>query len=125
MKKYLPVIANILVIFIGLLGLGTPYVTDAVIAIGIGGFMDPALLQPLFIGLVVVAIYAQFGKARETLSFMPLIFELVIGIVAFIFIFPFKNQIVGYISLVAILYIMISPFIDKQLRKKKVVKIKA
>ncbi len=67
MKKHLPTIANIIVIFIGLLGLGTPYVTDAIIAIGIGGFLDPALLQPLFIGFVVFAIYAQFGKAWQTI----------------------------------------------------------
>ena len=77
MKKYLTVIANILVIFIGLLGLGTPYITGAIIAIGIGGFLDPALLQPLFIGFVVVAIYGQFNKARENLSFMPLILQFV------------------------------------------------
>lgn len=125
MKKYLPVIANIIVIFIGLLGLGTPYVTDAVIAIGIGGFMDPALLQPLFIGFVVVAIYSQFNKARETLSFMSLLLEFVVGVIAFLFIFPFQNIIVGYLSLAGIVYIMISPIINKQLQKKNITKIKA
>lgn len=125
MKKHLSIIANIIIIFLGLLGLGTPYVTDAIIAIGIGGFMDPALLQPLFIGFVVVAIYGQFGKAKENLSFMPLILEFVVGVVAFLFIFPFQNQIVGYLSLAAIVYLMISPLINKQLRKKKIVKIKA
>jgi len=125
MKKHLPVIANVIVIFIGLLGLGAPYITDAITSAGLGGFMDPALLQPLFIGFVVVAIYAQFGKAREDLSFMPLIMELIVGIVAFLFIFPFQNVIVGYISLAAIVYIMVAPAINKRLQKRKVVKIKA
>ncbi|MCD6109764.1 hypothetical protein J7J83_03330 [bacterium] len=125
MKKYLSISANIILILIGLLGLHTPYVVDFVIAIGLGGFMDNALLQPLFIGFVILAIYAQFNKAKETLSFMPLILEFVVGIVAFLFIFPFKNLIVGYISLGLIVYLMIAPVINKQLQKKKVVKIKA
>ncbi len=125
MKKYLPLIANILVIFIGLLGLDTPYVTHAVVAIGVGGMMDPALLQPLFIAFLAVAIYGQFGKAREDLSFMPLILEFVVGVVGFIFIFPLQNLIVGYISIAAILYIMVAPAINKRLQKRKVVKIKA
>ncbi|MBA4336905.1 hypothetical protein C0416_04005 [bacterium] len=125
MKKHLPFIANVVVVFIGLLGLKAPYITDAIMSVGLGGFMDPALLQPLFILFVVVAIYAQFGKAREDLSFMPLIMELVVGIVAFLFIFPLQNIIVGYISLAAIVYIMIAPAINKRLQKRKVVKIKA
>lgn len=125
MKKHLALIANIILIVFGLLGLQTPYLTDAVMALGIGGFLDPALLQPLFIFLVVVAIYGQFTKARESLSFMPLILELIIGIVAFLFIFPFQNMIVGYLSLAGILYIMISPVINRYIQKKNVVKIKA
>lgn len=125
MKKHLALIANIILVILGLFGLQTPYITDAVTALGIGGFLDPALLQPVFIFLVVVAVYGQFTKARDTLSFMPLILELIIGIVAFLFIFPFQNIIVGYISLVGILYIMISPVINRQIQKKNVVKIKA
>ncbi len=125
MKKYLPIVANIMIILIGFLGLGTPYVTDAVIAVGLGGFMDPALLQPLFIGMVVLAIYAQFGKARETLSFMPLVQEFIVGVVGFLFIFPFQNNIVGYLSLTAVVYIMVAPAINKYFNRKKVVKIKA
>ncbi|MBD3156676.1 hypothetical protein GF369_02495 [Candidatus Peregrinibacteria bacterium] len=125
MKKHLALIANIILIILGLLGLKTPYLTDAVTALGISGFLDPALLQPLFIFLVVVAIYGQFTKARESLSFMPLILELIIGIVAFLFIFPFQNMIIGYLSLAGILYIMISPVINRYIQKKNVVKIKA
>jgi hypothetical protein len=125
MKKHLALIANIALIILGLLGLQAPYLTDVIGALGIGGFLDPALLQPLFIFLVVVAIYGQFTKARESLSFMPLILELIIGIVAFLFIFPFQNIIVGYLSLAGILYIMISPAINKYIQKKNVVKIKA
>ncbi len=125
MKKHLALIANIILIILGLFGLKTPYLADAVKALGIGGFLDPALLQPLFIFLVIVAVYGQFTKARDTLSFMPLILELIIGIVAFLFIFPFQNIIVGYISLAGILYIMISPVINRQIQKKNVVKIKA
>ena len=125
MKKYLPIVANIMIILIGFLGLGTPYVTDAVIAVGLGGFMDPALLQLLFIGMVVLAIYAQFGKARETLSFMPLVQEFIVGVVGFLFIFPFQNNIVGYLSLTAVVYIMVAPAINKYFNRKKVVKIKA
>ena len=125
MKKYLPIVANIMIILIGFLGLGTPYVTDAVIAVGLGGFMDPALLQLFFIGMVVLAIYAQFGKARETLSFMPLVQEFIVGVVGFLFIFPFQNNIVGYLSLTAVVYIMVAPAINKYFNRKKVVKIKA
>jgi len=125
MKKYLSVSSNIIVVFIGLIGLQTPYVTDAIIAIGLGSFNDNALLQPLFIGFVILAIYGQFNKAKETLSFMPLLLEFVVGVIAFLFIFPFQNSIVGYMSLLGIVYIIFLPVIDKQLRKRNVVKIKA
>ena len=124
MKRYLALIANILLILIGLLGLKTPYVYDAAISIGIGGFLDTALLQPLFIGLTIVAIYGQFVKVKVTLLFWPIIVEFVAGIVGFIFIFPVQNLIVGYIALAVILFLLVWPLINKQIQKKKVVKIK-
>ncbi|MFC1810148.1 hypothetical protein ACFLZH_01480 [Patescibacteria group bacterium] len=125
MKRSLVYIGNILAIIIGLLGLGAPLITPGFIAIGLGGFLDPALLQPLFIGLIVLAIIGQFYKARETLGFMSLILEFVIGVVSFIFIFPVKIEIVGYLGLAGIVYIMVWPFLSKKLNKRKVVKIKA
>ncbi len=124
MKRLLATIATILAILVGLLGLETPLITPGVIAIGLGGMLDPALLQPLFIGLVIIAIYGQFYKARQSLSFMPLIVEFAGGIIAFLFIFPFKNLIVGYLGLAVLLFVIVWPFIDKKLQKKKVVKIK-
>lgn len=125
MKKSLVYIGNILAIIIGLLGLNTPYITDAIIAIGMGGFLDPSLLQPLFIGFMILAVMGQFYKVRESMAFMPLILEFVIGIVGFIFIFPVRNDIVGYLALVGIIYIMLSPYINKMLNKKNIKKIKA
>ena len=124
MKRYLATICNILAILVGLLGLNTPYITSAVIAIGLGGLLDPALLQPLFIGLIIIAIYGQFYLARQNLSFMPLILEFVVGVVSFIFIFPIRNLIVGYIGLAVLLFLVFWPIINKGIQKKKVVKIK-
>lgn len=124
MKRSLATIATILAILIGLLGLETPLITPAVIAIGLGALLDPALLQPLFIGLVIIAIYGQFYKARQSLSFMPLIVEFVAGTLTFLFVFPFKNLIVGYLGLLVLLFVIVWPFINKKIQKKKVVKIK-
>lgn len=124
MKRSLAMIATILAILIGLLGLETPIITPAVIAIGLGGILDPALLQPLFIGLIIIAIYGQFYKARQSLSFMPLIVEFLGGVFTFLFVFPFKNLIVGYLGLAVLLFLIVWPFINKKLAKKKVVKIK-
>jgi hypothetical protein len=124
MKRYLATICNILAILVGLLGLNTPYITSAVIAIGLGGLLDPVLLQPLFIGLIIIAIYGQFHLARQSLSFMPLILEFVVGVVTFIFIFPIQNLIVGYIGLAVLLFLVFWPLINKRIQKKKVVKIK-
>ena len=115
MKKHLSLIANILLIFVGLLGLR---------AIDLSAYIDNALLQPLFIVFLIVALYGQIIKIRETLSFLPPILNLIIGIIGFIFIFPFKNEIVGFISLVAILLIMLWPLIKKIVNKKKIVTIK-
>jgi hypothetical protein len=125
MKRILSPIGNILAILVGLLGLEAPVITPAVLAIGLGGIYDLSLLQPLFIGLIIVAIFGQFYKARQSLYFMPLILEFVFGLLAFLFIFPINISIVGYLALLGILYILVWPFIRKQLQKKKVVKIKA
>jgi len=124
MKRSLATIATILAILVGLLGLETPFITPGIIAVGLGGLLDPALLQPLFIGLVIIAIYGQFYKARQSLSFMPLIVEFVGGIVTFLFIFPFKNLIVGYLGLAVLLFIIVWPLINRKLQRKKLVKIK-
>jgi hypothetical protein len=124
MKRSLATIATILAILIGLFGLETPLITPAVIAIGLGGLLDPSLLQPLFIGLVIIAIYGQFYKARQSLSFMPLIVEFVAGVVTFLFVFPFKNLIVGYAGLLVLLFVIVWPLVNKKIQKKKVVKIK-
>lgn len=125
MKRTLAPIANILAILIGLLGLEAPVVSPAVLSIGLGGIYDLSLLQPLFIGLIIIAIIGQFYAAKQTLYFMPLILEFVFGLLAFLFIFPINIPVVGYIALLGILYILVWPFIRKQLQKKKVVKIKA
>jgi len=124
MKKQLALIGNILIILIGLLGLGAPYITDGIIAIGLGGFLDVALLQPLFIAVVIVAIVGQVYLVKESLNFLAILLQFIIGIVAFLFIFPLKNEIVGYGSLIGILYLAVWPFINKKLQKRKVVKIK-
>jgi len=125
MKRNLAYIGNILAILVGLIGLEAPLVTDAIIAAGIGGFMDPNLLQPLFIGFVVLAIIGQFYKVRETMAFSPIILQFVFGVVAFLFIFPLRNDIVGYLALLGFIYIMLSPYISKFLNKKNIQKIKA
>lgn len=125
MKKSFALIGNILALLVGLLGLEAPLITPAFIAIGLGGFIDSALLQPLFIGLIIIAVFGQFYKARESLAFLPLILEFVIGVVAFLFIFPFQNHIIGYLALLGILFVMVWPSISKKLQKGKVVKIKA
>lgn len=124
MKKQLALIGNILIICIGLLGLGAPYITDGIIAIGIGGFLDVALLQPLFIVAIVVAIVGQVYLVKESLNFLAILLQFVIGIVAFLFIFPLQNEIVGYGALIGISYLAVWPFISKKLQKRKVVKIK-
>lgn len=125
MKRSLVYIGNIPAILIGLIGLEAPLIYSGAIAIGLGGIMDPALLQPLFIGLMVLAVVGQFYKVRENMEFMPLILQTVIGIVSFIFIFPVRIEIVGYLGLLGLVYIMVWPFMSKQLNKRKVVKIKA
>jgi flagellar biosynthesis protein FliQ len=124
MKRYLSFITNILAILIGLLGLNTPYITNAVIMIGLGGLLDPALLQPLFIGLIIIAIYGQFYNAKQTLSFLPIILEFIFGLLSFLFIFPFQNLIMGYLGLVGIFFLLILPLINKKIQKRKIVKIK-
>lgn len=125
MKKYLSLIANIFALIVGLLALEAPLVTPAFIYLGLGGFLDNALLQPLFIGLIIVALYGHFKRVRETLEFFPIIFQFVIGIAGFLFIFPFKNQIIGYLSLFGIVFLLIWPYVNKAINKKKIVKIKA
>lgn len=125
MKKNLAFIGNILAILIGLIGLEAPLVTEGVIAAGLGSFMDPSLLQPLFIGFVVLAIIGHFYKVRETMAFMPIILQFVFGIIAFIFIFPIRIDIVGYLALLGFIYVMLSPYISKFLNKKNIKKIKA
>ena len=107
------------------MGLEAPLITPALISAGLGGFLDHSLLQPLFIGLIIVAIYGQFKRARQELSFMSLILEFVFGIIAFLFIFIFKIQIVGYLAVLGQLYVIFRPVITKFLRKGKVTKIKA
>lgn len=125
MKRNLAYIGNILAILIGLLALDAPFITDGVIAAGIGGFLDPNLLQPLFIGFVVLAIIGQFYKVRETMEFIPIILQFVFGIVGFIFIFPVQIDIVGYLVLLGFIYIMLSPYLSKWFNKKNIKKIKA
>jgi hypothetical protein len=125
MKRNLAYIGNVLAILVGLLGLEAPLVTDGVIAIGIGGFMDPSLLQPLFIGFVILAIIGHFYKVRETMAFMPIILQFVFGILAFVFIFPVRIDIVGYLALLGFIYVMFSPYLSKLLNKKNIQKIKA
>jgi len=124
MKKQLALIGNILIILIGLLGLGAPYITDGIIALGIGGFLDTALLQPLFIIVVVIAIVGQVYLVKESLNFLAILLQFVIGIVAFLFIFPLKNEIIGYGALIGILYLAVWPFLSRKLQQRKVVKIK-
>lgn len=125
MKRSFVYIGNILGILIGLIGLEAPYLYGGVVAIGLGSLLDPALLQPLYIGLMVLAVVGQFYKVKESMAFMPLLLQAVIGIVSFIFIFPVRIDIVGYLGLLGLVYILIWPFISKQLNKRKVVKIKA
>jgi hypothetical protein len=125
MKKYLSHIANLLAVIVGLLALEAPLVTPAFIALGLGGVLDNALLQPIFIVFIIIAVYAQFKKVRETLEFFPIIFQFVIGIVGFLFIFPFRNLILGYLSLAGIVFLVVWPYIKKAINKRKVVKIKA
>jgi len=124
MKKHLILIGNLLMIFVGLLGLKTPYISDAFTSMGISGLLDEAFLQPLFIVFLIIALYGQIIKVKETLSFMPVILELLFGVLGFFFIFPFENQIVGYISLASILLLVFYPQLRKFLRKKKIVIIK-
>jgi hypothetical protein len=124
MKKHSVQIANAFIIFIGLLGLRTPYLTDAFTAIGLDGFLDEALLQPFFIVFLVIAIYGHIIKIKDTLSFMPVLLELLFGILGFFYIFPYENPIVGYISLGGMLFLVLYPFVRKLLRKKKIVTIK-
>lgn len=125
MKKYLSLVANILALIVGLLALEAPLITPGFIALGLGGFLDNALLQPLFIGFIIIAIYGQFRKLRESLEFFPIIFQFVIGIVGFLFIFPFENLIVGYLSLLGIVFLLVWPYVSRILNKRKIVKIKA
>lgn len=125
MKRNLAYIGNVLAILVGLLGLEAPFITDGIISAGLGGFMDPSLLQPLFIGFVILAIIGHFYKVRETMAFMPIILQFVFGIAAFIFIFPLRNDIVGYLALLGFVYIMFSPYLSKLLNKKNIQKIKA
>jgi len=124
MKKHLVLIGNLLMILIGLLGLRTPYITDAFTTIGLGGILDEALLQPLYLVFLIIAMYGQIIKVKDSLSFLPVILELLFGIVGFFYIFPFENLIVGYICLGGILFITFRPFVKKFLRKKKIVTIK-
>ncbi len=125
MKRSFVYIGNIFGIIIGLIGLEAPYLYGGVIAVGLGSLLDPALLQPLYIGLMVLAVVGQFYKVKESMAFMPLILQAVIGIVSFIFIFPVRIDIVGYLGILGLIYILVWPFISKQLNKRKVVKIKA
>lgn len=125
MKRSFVYIGNILGIIIGLMGLEAPYLYGGFIAVGLGGFLDPALLQPLYIGLMVLAVVGQFYKVKETMAFMPLLLQAVIGIVSFIFIFPVRIDIIGYLGILGLVYILVWPFLSKQLNKRKVVKIKA
>lgn len=125
MKKYISLISNILALIIGLLALEAPLITSGFIATGLGGFLDSALLQPLFIGLMIIALYGHFRTVRESLEFFPIIFQFVIGVVGFLFIFPFRNHIIGYFSVLGILFLLVWPYVNKALNKKKIVKIKA
>jgi hypothetical protein len=125
MKRNLAYIGNVLAIIVGLIGLEAPLITDGIIAVGLGGFMDPSLLQPFFIGLVILAIIGQFYKVRETMAFIPIILQFVFGVVAFIFIFPVRIDIVGYLALLGFIYILLSPYISKLLNKQNIQKIKA
>jgi len=124
MKKHLVLIGNLLIIVIGLLGLKTPYITDAFNAVGLSGALDMALLQPLYIVFLIMAMYGQIIKVKDTLSFMPIILELVFGIAGFFYIFPFQNLIVGYICLGGVLFLVFCPLIKKFLKRKKIVTIK-
>lgn len=125
MKKHIALIANILVIIVALAALETPLLTDGFIMLGLGGFLDNIMLQPLFIGLVIIAIYGHFVRIRETMEFFPIIFQFVVGVVGFLFIFPFQNLIVGYLSVLGIVFITVRPWLNKMINKKKIVKIKA
>lgn len=113
MKKHLILIGNIFIIIIGIFGLGVA-----------GELLDPAFLQPSYIVFLVIAVYGQIIKIKETLSFMPLILELVFGITGFFYIFPFQNQTAGFICLGGILFVSIWPPLRKFLRRKKIVTIK-
>ncbi|MBN1495019.1 hypothetical protein JW911_04800 [Candidatus Peregrinibacteria bacterium] len=115
MKKHLSLFANILLILTGLLGLRT---------IDLSVYIDNALLQPFYIVFLIAALYGQIVRIRETLSFLTPFLNLIFGIVGFIFIFPFKNDIVGYVSLAAIIFIMIWPLVKKVINRKKIVTIK-
>lgn len=125
MKRNLAFIGNVLIIIIGLIALDAPLITPGLIVAGLGGFLDPNLLQPLFIGFVVFAIIGQFYKVRETMEFMPIILTFVLGIVGFIFIFPVRIDIVGYLVLLGFIYIMLSPYLSKWFNKKNIKKISA
>jgi hypothetical protein len=123
MKRYLATIGNIFVILFGLLGLRTPYITDAFNAVGIGFIADSTLLQPVFIGFVIIAILGEFYKVRETLLIWPIIAELILGVLGYLFIFPFQNLIIGYIILGLIFLLLFHPLIRRITNKKKIVKI--
>ena len=123
MKRYLATIGNIFVLLFGLLGLKAPYVTDASNAIGIGFLTDSALIQPVFIGFIIIAILGEFYKVRETLLVWPIIAELILGVLGYLFIFPFQNLIIGYIVLGLIFLLLFHPIIRKYTNKKKIVKI--
>lgn len=125
MKRSLSLIGTILAIIIGLLALEAPFITEGIISAGIGGFLDPNLLQPLFIGFVVLAIIGQFYKVRETMAFMPIILTFVLGVIGFIFIFPVRVDIVGYIVLLGFIYILLSPYLSKWFNKRNIKKITA
>ena len=124
MKLYISLIANILIVIFGLLGLQAPYVTDAFNAMGLGSILDPRFLSPIIIGLVIVGIYGQFHIAKKTMQFMSIIFEFVIGLCLYLFIFPLHNEMLGYIAVLAMVWLIVWPRVDKMLQKKKIKKIK-
>ena len=124
MKKHSILIGNLVIILIGLIALQTPYLTDAINALNIAGYLDPSLLQLVFIVFLIFAMYGQFMRLRLNLKFFPFILQFVLGLVAFLFVFPLRNSIVGYLSLFAIFLLLLWPKLEKQLRKKKIVKIK-
>ncbi len=125
MKRNLSYIGNVLTIIVGLIALEAPLITPAIVAAGLGGFMDPNLLQPLFIGFTVLAIIGHFYKVRETMAFMPMILQFAFGVIGFVFIFPVRIDIVGYLTLLGFIYILLSPYISKLINKKNIQTIKA